>query len=118
MSNRDLLKELLKKILDEKLTYLENKSKEDMSSLSYTKSEFDILEKKIDTWVQQVEEKNKKEKHEEEKNKKEKHEEEKKDKKEEKKEEKKEKKEEKKDKKEEKKIIEKNQKEIKKNNHY
>ena len=46
MSNRDLLKELLKKILDEKLTYLENKSKEDMSSLSYTKSEFDILEKK------------------------------------------------------------------------
>ena len=115
MSNRDLLKELLKKILDEKLTYLENKSKEDMSSLSYTKSEFDILEKKIDTWVQQVEEKNKKEKHEEEKKeeKKEKKEE-KKDKKEEKKEEKKEKKEEKKDKKEEKKIIEKNQKEIKK----
>ena len=97
MSNRDLLKELLKKILDEKLTYLENKSKEDMSSLSYTKSEFDILEKKIDTWVQQVEEKNKKEKHEEEK-----------------KEEKKEKKEEKKDKKEEKKQIEKNSKEIKK----
>ena len=67
MSNRDLLKELLKKILDEKLTHLENKTKEDMSSLSYTKSEFDILEKKIDTWVQQVEEKNKKEKHEEEK---------------------------------------------------
>ena len=96
MSNRDLLKELLKKLLDEKLTHLENKSKEDMSSLSYTKSEFDILEKKIDTWVQQVEEKNKKEKHEEEKNKKEKHEEEKK------------------DKKEEKKVIEKTQKEIKK----
>ena len=108
MSNRDLLKELLKKILDEKLTHLENKTKEDMSSLSYTKSEFDILEKKIDTWVQQVEEKNKKEKHEEEKKEK------KEEKKEEKKDKKEEKKEEKKDKKEEKKQIEKNSKEIKK----
>ena len=72
MSNKELLKDLLKKLLNEKLLYLEEKGKEDISSLSYTKTEFDSLEKKIETLVKLREEKIKKDKIEEEKREKEK----------------------------------------------
>ena len=72
MSNKELLKDLLKKLLNEKLLYLEEKGKEDISSLSYTKTEFDSLGKKIETLVKLREEKIKKDKIEEEKREKEK----------------------------------------------
>ena len=72
MSNKELLKDLLKKLLNEKLLYLEEKGKEDISSLSYTKTEFDSLGKKIEALVKLREEKIKKDKIEEEKREKEK----------------------------------------------
>ena len=72
MSNKELLNDLLKKLLNEKLLYLEEKGKEDISSLSYTKTEFDLLGKKIETLAKLREEKIKKDKMEEEKREKEK----------------------------------------------
>ena len=50
-SDKNILKELLNKMLNNQMKILENKSKEQINSLQFTKNEFKILNKKIENLV-------------------------------------------------------------------
>ena len=71
-SDKNILKELLNKMLNNQMKILENKSKEQINSLQFTKNEFKILNKKIENLVKLREEKIIKDKLEKEKKEKEK----------------------------------------------
>ena len=71
-SDKNILKELLNKMLNNQIKILENKSKEQINSLQYTKTEFKNLNKKIENLVKLREEKIIKDKLEKEKKEKEK----------------------------------------------
>ena len=71
-SDKNILKELLNKMLNNQMKILENKSKEQINSLQFTKNEFKTLNKKIENLVKLREEKIIKDKLEKEKKEKEK----------------------------------------------
>ena len=71
-SDKNILKELLNKMLNNQMKILENKSKEQINSLQFTKNEFKTLNKKIENLVKLREEKINKDKLEKEKKEKEK----------------------------------------------
>ena len=50
-SDKNILKELLNKMLNNQMKILENKSKEQINSLNFTKNEFKTLNKKIENLV-------------------------------------------------------------------